>query len=290
MKQMPLRPEKAVRGRTILNVFSVLILFSICSSLHAQSLVPELVFMNPQLKTCAGCNGAGADGAVYIFSNVAVGIDALVTIQGRSNPLVTLSTPDFPGPEQDKLNGTGYDNAWQPRVRYANGNAPANSAWWMEFKVSFVKHGRASQSVFVNQFFVSGLGIDGDGHNLHEFQTFYKMQYFTLGENTNMVSSSSKGCLSDPKMNGKRFDGPIKNYPGIATSASDVMVSNFYSNTNSLVVRVGAVTDSGGSSASDRMYSLWFKSLTFDVPESTPLPQTLIASNGQLSDNKFLNF
>jgi hypothetical protein len=68
------------------------------------------------------------------------------------------------------------------------------------------------------------------------------------------------------------------------------MVSNFYSNTNSLVVRVGAVTDSGGSSASDRMYSLWFKSLTFDVPENTPLPQTLIASNAQLSDNKFLNF
>ncbi len=287
MKQMPL--EKTVRGPVMLNILAVLSLFSIGSSLNAQSLVPELVFMNPQLKTGAGCSDAGKDGAVYIFPNVAVGIDALVTIQGRSSPLVTLTTADLAGPEQDNVNGTGYDNAWQPRVSYANGNAPANSAWWMEFKVSFVKHDSAGQSVSVNQFFVSGLDIDGDGQSLHEFQTFYNMQYFTLEENTDMLSGSFTGCLSDPGMNGKRFDGPTKNYPGITTSASDVMVSNYYSNTNSLIVRVGAVTGTTGSSASNRMYSLWFKSLTFDLPVSTPLPLTLVAFNAQLTNEKEVN-
>ena len=32
----------------------------------------------------------------------------------------------------------------------------------------------------VNQFFVSGLDIDGDGNQLHEFQSYYKIQSFTL--------------------------------------------------------------------------------------------------------------
>ncbi len=58
--------------------------------------------------------GDGLDGAVYIFENVGWGMDALVTILGRSHKAVTLSETDIKGPEQDVLSGTGYDNAWQP--------------------------------------------------------------------------------------------------------------------------------------------------------------------------------
>ncbi len=83
-------------------------------------------------------------------------MDALVTIQGRSSSKVTLSNIDLNGPEQDPSNGTGYDNAWQPEVKYGDGSATAHSSWWMEFKISFVKHEDPDQSVSVNQFFVSG--------------------------------------------------------------------------------------------------------------------------------------
>jgi hypothetical protein len=273
---------ESVRTRIFRKVWSVLILCSAFLSIHAQSLVPELVFMNPKLKTGAGCSAEGKDGAVYIFSNVGAGVDALVTIQGRSGSQVTLSTADLKGPDQDAVNGTGYDNAWQPKVCYGNGNAPEHTSWWMEFKVSFVKHNNPAQPVSVNQFFVSGFDIDGDDDHLHEFQSYYKMQYFTLEQNTVMTTSSIKGCLSDGQMDGKRFDGTAKNYAGVTTTATDVMVSNFYSNTSSLIVRVGAETGSTGSIAADRMYSLWFKSLTYDVPVSTPLPLTLVAFNAQL--------
>jgi hypothetical protein len=286
MKQIQVRPIKFVWGRIVQNVLPVLILFVTYTSLHAQSLIPELVFMNPQLKTGAGCSGAGKDGAVYIFSNVGMGVDALVTIQGRSSELVTLSDPDLKGPDQDPVNGTGYDNAWQPRVSYGNGNAPEHSNWWMEFKISFVKHDHPGQSVSVNQFFVFGLDIVGDGQKLHEFQSYYKMQYFTLEQNTDMTASSVKGCLTDPQLDGKRFDGPVKNDKGITTTASDVMVSSFYHNTSSLIVRVGAETGAVGSNSADRMYALWFKSLTYDVPVSTPLPLTLVAFHAQLGNNQ----
>ncbi|HEY4154104.1 MAG TPA: hypothetical protein VGM24_01715, partial [Puia sp.] len=286
MKQIHLRRLKGESGRMIRNGLTVLFFLSQYTGLHAQSLVPELVFMNPQLKTGSGCPDAGKDGAVYIFSNVGVGIDALVSIQGRSSSKVNLSAIDLKGPEQDPAKGTGYDNAWQPKVSYGNGVATAHSNWWMEFKISFVKHDNPDQSVSVNQFFVSGLDIDGDGSRLHEFQSYYKMQYFTLEKNTDMASSSVSGCLNDPQLEGKRFDGPVKNYEGITTSASEVMVSNFYNNASSLVVRVGAETGSAGSQATDRMYALWFKSLTYDVPVSAPLPLTHIAFNAQLRNNK----
>ena len=246
MKQIQVRPIKFVWGRIVQNVLPVLILFVTYTSLHAQSLIPELVFMNPQLKTGAGCSG----------------------------------------PDQDPVNGTGYDNAWQPRVSYGNGNAPEHSNWWMEFKISFVKHDHPGQSVSVNQFFVFGLDIVGDGQKLHEFQSYYKMQYFTLEQNTDMTASSVKGCLTDPQLDGKRFDGPVKNDKGITTTASDVMVSSFYHNTSSLIVRVGAETGAVGSNSADRMYALWFKSLTYDVPVSTPLPLTLVAFHAQLGNNQ----
>jgi hypothetical protein len=287
MKQIHLRREP-VRKRLIRSGLSLFFLLTLSFCLPAQSLVPELVFMNPRLKTGPGYPGAGKDGAVYLFSNVGVGVDAEVSILGRSDAKVSLSDMDLKGSEQDPVNGTGYDNAWQPKVSYAKGNAPAHSSWWMEFRISFVKHNDPGQPVPVNQFFVSGLDIDGDGGRLHEFQTFYKMQYFTLEQHTDINVSSVKGCLADPHLEGKRFDGPVKNYAGISTAVSSVSVSNFYINGNSLVLRVGAETGSTGSTAADRMYSLWFKSLTYDVPVSAPLPLTLIAFNAQWK-NKEVN-
>src|ERR1700680_512850 len=124
----------------ILRITSVLIIFFIAAATQAQSLIPELSFKNPELKTGKGCMGDGLDGAVYIFENVGWGMDALVTILGRSTAVVTLTETDIQGPEQNISDGTGYDNAWQPRIKYGDGTAPAHTAWWMEFRISFVRH------------------------------------------------------------------------------------------------------------------------------------------------------
>src|SRR5664279_2527950 len=130
---------EAKRG-FILRITSVLYIFFIAATTQAQSLIPELSFKKPVLKTGKGCTGDGLDGAVYIFGNVGWGMDALVTILGRSSAMVTLSDADIQGPEQNSDGGTGYDNAWQPGIQYSNGSAPAHQIWWMEFKISFVQH------------------------------------------------------------------------------------------------------------------------------------------------------
>jgi hypothetical protein len=265
----------------LLRITSVLFIFFIAATTQAQSLIPELSFKNPMLKTGKGCAGDGLDGAVYIFENVGWGIDALVTILGRSSSSVILSETDIQGPEQDGVNGTGSDNAWQPRVKYGTGTAPANTTWWMEFKVSFVRHTDHNAFMPVNQFFVSGLDIDGDGNQLHEFQSYYELHSFSLEHETAIFASAVQGSEADPLLKGRRFDGPVKNYPGISITAEDAMVNNFYKGSSSMIVRLGAVTGSVGTLTSDRMYGLLFKSLTYDVPVLRVTRANLVASNSE---------
>jgi hypothetical protein len=261
----------------ILRITSVLIIFFMTTAAEAQTLIPELSFKDPVLKTGEGCAKEGQDGAVYVFENVGWNVDALVTILGRSSTEVTLSEVDIQGPEQDSAGGTGDDNAWQPKIRYADGNAPAHQTWWMEFKISFVKHQDRNTSLSVNQFFVSGLDIDGDGKQLHEFQSYYKMHFFSLEPFTAVFASSVQGSELDPLLKGKRFDGSSKNYPGISMTAQDAMVNNLYTGSSSMVVRLGAETGKTGSTKADRMYGLLFKSLVFDVPEPEKEPVNLVA-------------
>src|SRR5450631_2619904 len=261
------------------SITSVLFIFSLAATTQAQSLIPELSFRNPSLKTGIGSAGDGLDGAVYIFSNVGWGMDAMVTILGRSNTAVTLSSTDIPGTEEDHERGTGFDNAWQPGISFGEGQAPAHQSWWMEFRISFVSHVNRESFMPVNQFFVSGFDIDGDGNQLHEFQAYYKTQSFTLDNPSMIFASSVQGSETDPLLKGKRFDGPVKNYEGISVSAQDAMVSNYYTGSSTLIVRLGAETAESGSNQSNRKYGLLFKSLAYDVPVTKKIPAGLIASN-----------
>ncbi len=259
-------------------ITSVLIILFIAATTQAQSLIPELSFKNPVLKTGKGCPGDGLDGAVYIFENVGWEMDAQVTILGRSSAAVSLSVADIQGPEQNEAAGTGYDNAWQPRVKYGDGQVPANQSWWMEFRISFVNHGQEELSNSVNQFVVTGLDIDGDGNQLHEFQSYYKTHSFSLEQQTAIFASSVQGSEADPLLKGKRFDGTTKNYPGISLYDEDAMVNNYYSGCSSLIVRLGAATGSAASLSADRMYGLLFKSMAIDIPVPPSTPVYMVAS------------
>src|SRR5277367_5156042 len=106
MKQLRTPVIDDRKPRFLLRITSVLFIFFIAATTQAQSLIPELSFKNPVLKTGKGCMGDGLDGAVYIFENVGWEMDALVTILGRSHNVVTLSETDIQGPEQDIAGGT----------------------------------------------------------------------------------------------------------------------------------------------------------------------------------------
>jgi hypothetical protein len=266
---------------------TLLVFFCYFSS-FCQQVNAELVFTNPQLVTGPGSKTAGSDGAIYVFQNVTSGVDALVVVNGRSSAYVSLSTIDLAGPAEDPVNGTGFDNAWQPKVSCNAGNAGPNQSWWMEFQVSFVQHDDHTKPALVGEFYSTGLDIDGDGQGLNEYLSFFGLQSYTLEQNTGISAANIKGNMVNAQASGKEFDGPTKNYPGISTTAMDVMVTNDFLNTNSFIMRAGAKTGNHSTKAADRMYSLWFKNFTYTAPLTGSLPLSLISFTAQLKDENVI--
>lgn len=235
----------------------------------------DLQFRNAKLESGI----AGKDGAVYRFSQVNNDVDALVKIIGRSSSQVKLVSID--------LSNTGWDNAFQPQITYNNGKTNGAVDYWMEFEISFVNKDK-NTPVTVSSFNVTGLDIDGNGTNAHEYLSFYKLSSYTL-ENRSLLNVTNLldaliGDLLGILTPGKRFDGPLTNYGGIDTSATRIMETNSYTNTNSFHVRTG-VSASGVADVSDRMYSLYFKSFAYQAPVQFTLPLVITSFDANL-DNK----
>jgi len=259
-------------------------LFAFFSS-HTQTLVPELIFSKPQLKT--GAASAGTNGAVYIFRNVTQGIDALVTINGRSDDHVVLANIDVAGPEQN-TSGIGYDNAWQPRVAYNNPGGITLPDWWMEFQVKFVLHADVNKPVSVSQFLVAVMNPGSEVTDTQQILNFYGLQSYTMEKNAVFHAQHVTGTLADPSQSGMEFDGTERNYPDVSTSAGSVMVTSNYVDANNFAIRIGGRTDNGNAKAVVRMHSLLFKSFNFKDPVSNQQPGGLLGFAAQLNGRKVL--
>ncbi len=250
------------RTRLIKTLLAVLIILSGLSA--SSQVVSELVFKNP---TRTGT--AGAVGTVYKFASITTGIDALVTISAKSSSLVTLSSID--------LTNTGYANAFQPQISYNDGDAPINTTWYMEFDISFVQSSNNAVAVTVTSFNVTALDMDGDDETLRERITFYGLNSYTLESPTSISVSNVTG--------GKVFTGSYDDYSNINTSATNLMVTNKYVNTNNFKMRIGGTNGSHASNKSERMSSLWFKSFTYNNPVVAALPVNLLSFFAK-KDNK----
>jgi hypothetical protein len=260
-------------GKLVLAVLVLIAAFSSAANAQKTS-AQELVFKNGALQS----GTAGADNAVYRFPGVMSGIDALVKINARSSSMVRLVTID--------LTTTGFDKAFQPQVSYGNNNtSPAgNTDWWMEFQVSFV-HAGTSNAASVTSFDITGLDIDGNDDKISEYQSYYGLKSYTLEKHSTLsVTGLLESILGKLTAVGKRFDGPVKNFKDVDTSATTVMTTNTYQNTNSFRLRTGAKS-TGISGAADRMYSIWFKSFAYETPVTSLLPVTLINWNATLASN-----
>jgi len=118
-----------------------------------------LVFQNARLES----GTPGANKAVYRFPNVKTGLDALVTIKGRSDNKVTLSNIDE--------TSTGFQKSFQPKVSYGGGTAPGNASWYMDFDITLVKAGTKTPTK-VAEVDATALDIDGNDNKLREFVVF----------------------------------------------------------------------------------------------------------------------
>ena len=245
---------------------------------NAQTTSSELVFKNATLDS----GKAGKDGAIYRFPSVKSGVDARVKITGRSSSLVKLEDID--------LTNTGFDKAFQPQVSYNNGNASRGNDWWMEFQVSFVQTGTKVPAT-VSSFNATALDIDGDDNGLAEYVNFYKQNSYTLEQHSQLTVASLLDNLLDnllslllPPTPGKKFTGTTTDHSGIDTSATALMVTNTYNNTNTFTVRTGASTSKTTSEAS-RMYAFYFKSFSYQASTVATLPVTMINWNATYSNN-----
>src|SRR4030095_6036275 len=235
----------------------------------------ELRFRDPELYSGVDKQ----DGAVYRFRNVITSggpnVDALVTVSGRSsNQVKTLDI--------DKKT-TGHDKAFQPQITYGDNNSPAGIAdWWMEFEFTFVSSNNGAAAK-VDSFRLTALDIDGNGDKINEWVTFYNNKAYTLESNSVLQALNVLDLLGADL--GKQFSGPTTNFVDIDTSATAVMVTNFYQNTNTFKIRAGAQS-TGANGAADRMYSFWFKSFDYQAPATFHLPLVLNQFNATLSGKK----
>jgi hypothetical protein len=219
--------------------FAFLVLLFLSFASFAQ---PDYVFKNAVLVS-------GTDlqvGAVYRFSNVRLGTDALVTITDMSK--ITLNQLDGP---------SGFDEAFQPYIQ-----CPAKSKGYVEFRFDFVIAGTSTAKVMTE---VPVTAIDIDGYEypddkLFEFDEFkttasYYVDYDLLGTSLNIsypggwVTAENKTAIT---------------YPGIDTVQKDVMVSMVYANVSSITIRVGAENKSNTST--ERLRSDYFMKFKFANP------------------------
>lgn len=233
-----------------------------------------LVFKNSYLQS----GTAGQVNAVYRFPSVTANVDALVKISGRSSSLVKLESID--------LTGMGFDKAFQPKVSYNNGTTPNGvSDWWMEFSITFI-NAITGNPINVNTFSLTALDIDGNADRINEWISFYKHKSYTLESNTILQYGSVWELVNNlSTVVGTKFSGPVTNFVDIDTAATSVMASATYQNVDGLRIRTGGHS-TGQSGASDRMYSFWFKSFTYQAPVESGLPVTLRSFTATLENKK----
>jgi Secretion system C-terminal sorting domain len=232
----------------------------------------ELTFKNAKLES----GTAGADGAIYRFPQVGNNIDALVKIIGRSSNKVRLVSID--------LTNTGWQKAFQPQVTYDGNASLLGLDWWMEFEISFVQKDKTNP-VTVNNFDITALDIDGDDNKFNEYVSFYKPKSYTMERGSLLSVTNLLQSILGLLTPGKRFDGPKRNYSNIDTSATGVMVTNNYENTNAFHIRTGGQMNGSGT-VEDRMYSVYFKSFAYQVPVEFTLPLVLNSFNASLDNKK----
>lgn len=247
-------------------VFATLVAFLFMSVSFAQSgTYSELVFKNPVLVS----GTAGQDGAVYKFSNVATGIDATITIAGRSSTAVVLNHID--------TTGIGWDKAFQPQFGIP-GIVSANQDWWMDFDLRFYAAGTANRKKLDN-FKATAIDVDGDGLSIQEYVQMNRTASVALCSPLTYLTTQTPvntNCVyDDPGYNktgtDQRFLGPVRNYNNIDTLGTPVMATFSFTNKDMIAFRYGAKSGYYSSNAGERLNSLWFKAFNLAAPSTLPI-------------------
>lgn len=208
-------------------------------------------------------------GAVYRFSNVKTGVDALVTI--------TFITTGCTLSQFDNDGGTGYLDAFQPELL-----APAHTNGYAQFHIAFVTAG-TSTALVQSEIPASAIDIDGNnslwGGALNEYDGISMgasayVDYNMLGSQLGITYSA--GWVQALNTGGSEFGG-------ISLSATSVMITTVNAGVSSFDYRTG-VNNQSNISTLYRQKSLYFKKFTY--PNSVLALPAVTSSNAIQPDNQ----
>ncbi|ABC63325.1 GEVED domain-containing protein [Erythrobacter litoralis] len=194
-------------------------------------------------------------GAVYRYSNVNTGIDALVRVVAFNNgaSLVTIDDNGAPAPGQSDL---------RPFFNPELGGSNARS---VDFQFTFVISGTNTPIIF--DFVSTAIDVDGDSGSLREYAEFQNnFAEYLLNSPTNLAVNAST-----PSAGNTRFES-ITSFtaPGIDPSANQNIVATFYTKKSGFNYRIGTL----GSGSTVRLTSLQFTCPNLPAPVIvTPTPQ-----------------
>lgn len=203
-------------------------------------------FSQPDYDFTNGAHISGTNlqiGAVYRYSAVKPGVDAIVTLTDISAG-VTVSEIDA---------GSGYPEALQPSI-----HVDPMTNGFIELKIDFVT---AGTFILLNQLEIPVTCIDVDGISgvVYEFDqitwgTGAYMNYDLIGNELAINTSPGwKSCKNSAGID----------YPGRDTSARQVMFTVVNANLSSINIRVGADNLHPTNSAY-RLRSIYFKKFTYN--------------------------
>ena len=204
--------------------------------------IAELSFTNPLLEP-----NTGADlqpGAVYRFSNVATGIDALVEIEQFNNGASLVAIDNA---------AAGTANAFQPTLD------PASSDSSVDFIVSWVLSG-TNIPISIFAFNASGIDIDGDNVALREYIQLNNFSSYFLENPTELTATYDSATATG------QFESKTPAVQdGININATTNIVTAEYTDVSSFRYRIGAIDT--GSGATNRLNSLNFECIPFNNPQ-----------------------
>ena len=193
-------------------------------------------------------------GAVYRYSNINTGIDALVRIVALNNG-ATLATID----------NNAAPAAGAPDLRpFFDPELGGSNARSVDFQISFVTAGTNTPLLF--DFVATAIDVDGDSGSLREYAEFQNgYAAYLLNNPTNLSVNASA-----PSAGNTRFESSTTfTAPGIDPTANQNIVATFYSKSSQFNYRIGTL----GTGNSVRLTSLQFTCPNLPAPVTTATSQ-----------------
>lgn len=192
----------------------------------------------------------------YRFSNVALNLDALVTVQTQVNvQSFTVDQNNFPAGSDDR-------KQFRPLASFAITTAVPEP--YLEFRIELVNTGTNTPVTAVEKLIAGVLDVDGQT-NFQEYVDVSLPLEYTIDGATQIqvIENPDQGLL--------RINGYNDSYTDAFNGAPRVNMEVVYENVSSLIYRVGAKrNESGNVSVPSRQYGIQFSCLdNFTNPQTT---------------------